>query len=95
MMGQTELCKWLRENSSGIYRPASDAADEIEHLAASKDQHFQQAMLNGAKANELRFVLLALDERLKECSSIPASAADAYDSYYRDMVAEALKTPNV
>lgn len=59
-MGRTELCAWLRANSSGIYRPAAEAADEIEHLAAAKDQHFAQAMENGAKANELRKVLADL-----------------------------------
>jgi hypothetical protein len=31
-----ELCKWLRENSSGIYRPAAAAADLIEDLLAHK-----------------------------------------------------------
>jgi len=27
------LCTWLRANSSGVYRPANDAADAIERLA--------------------------------------------------------------
>lgn len=37
-----ELCKWLRENSSGIYRPAANAADLIEDLLARKsDQVFR------------------------------------------------------
>ena len=27
-----ELTKWLRENSSGVYRPAAEAADLIERL---------------------------------------------------------------
>jgi hypothetical protein len=31
-MNRTELCAWLRANSSGIYRPAADAAAEIERL---------------------------------------------------------------
>jgi uncharacterized protein (DUF1501 family) len=57
MMGRSELCAWLRANSSGIYRPAAEAADEIEHLAAAKDQHFAQAMENGAKANAYREAL--------------------------------------
>ena len=33
-MKTSDLCKWLRNNSSGIYRPARDAADLIEHLTA-------------------------------------------------------------
>ena len=31
-MTNEELKKWLRDNSSGVYRPASDAADLIERL---------------------------------------------------------------
>ena len=27
-----ELCKWLRDNSSGCYRPSAMAADRIEEL---------------------------------------------------------------
>ena len=34
-MNRTELCEWLRANSSGIYRPAADAAVEIEYLSAA------------------------------------------------------------
>ena len=57
MMSRTELCAWLRANSSGAYRPAAEAADEIEHLAAVKHQHFMQAIENGNKVNELRAAL--------------------------------------
>ena len=53
-MGQTELCQWLRANSSGINRPAAEAAETIEYLSAARDGHFQQAMKNGAKANAFR-----------------------------------------
>jgi len=31
-MKRPELCLWLRANSSGIYRPAAEAANEIERL---------------------------------------------------------------
>ena len=31
-MTTPELTKWLRENSSGAYRPAAEAADLIESL---------------------------------------------------------------
>ena len=47
----------------------------------------------GGEIEKLRGVLRDLDVRLRECSNISASAEDAYDSYYQDMVAEAL-TPN-
>jgi hypothetical protein len=33
-MSKTELCAWLRANSSGIYRPAAEAAAMIEADAA-------------------------------------------------------------
>jgi hypothetical protein len=36
-MNTSELCIWLRQNSAGIYRPAADAANEIEHLRAERD----------------------------------------------------------
>jgi hypothetical protein len=35
-MTPQELCAWLREHSSGVYRPAADAADLIEQLLADK-----------------------------------------------------------
>lgn len=31
-MTTPELTKWLRENSSGVYRPAAEAADLIERM---------------------------------------------------------------
>lgn len=34
----TELCKWLRDHSSGIYRPSAQAAARIEELSALASQ---------------------------------------------------------
>lgn len=31
-MNDKELCQWLRDNSSGVYRPSAQAADRIESL---------------------------------------------------------------
>ena len=31
-MDDETLCKWLRENSSGTYRPSALAADRLERL---------------------------------------------------------------
>jgi hypothetical protein len=31
-MSNSELCKWLRDNSAGVYRKAAEAADVIEQL---------------------------------------------------------------
>lgn len=52
-MGRAELCAWLRAASTGENGPAAQAADEIEHLAGISSRHFEQAMKNGAAANEL------------------------------------------
>ena len=37
-MNDTQLCEWLRDNSSGIYRPSAQAADRIEELLARNAQ---------------------------------------------------------
>jgi hypothetical protein len=34
-MNSNDLCAWLRENSSGAYRPAAEAVDRIEQLEAA------------------------------------------------------------
>lgn len=59
-MTRIELCVWLRSNSSGIYRPAAEAADEIELLASElnrvKNQHKNAVMrLEAAHADLLRY----------------------------------------
>ena len=36
-MEDKDLCSWLRENSSGVYRPAEIAADRIEELLKSNN----------------------------------------------------------
>jgi hypothetical protein len=33
-----ELAQWLRDNSSGIYRPAAVAADRMEELERERDE---------------------------------------------------------
>lgn len=53
-ISRTELCQWLRANSSGIYHHAADAADVIEMLAQLSDQHFARAMANGGEVIRLR-----------------------------------------
>ena len=34
-MTLNDLCAWLRANSSGVYRPAAEAASQIEMLAVA------------------------------------------------------------
>ncbi len=37
-MTTSELTTWLRDNSSGIYRPARDAADRLEELVRQLEE---------------------------------------------------------
>lgn len=37
-MTNAELCAWLREHSSGVYRPSAEAAERIEELSATVDR---------------------------------------------------------
>lgn len=53
-----ELCKWLRDNSSGDYRPSAHAADTIEHDALN--YQILLADLNTLKAER--------DELITQCS---------------------------
>jgi hypothetical protein len=65
MMDPTELCMWLRANSSGIYRPAAEAADEIERLRGIVPEVLEK--LNDdlcAENQRLRGLLAAERERL-------------------------------
>ena len=32
-----DLCKWLRDHSSGVYRKSAEAAEVIENLEAKRD----------------------------------------------------------
>ncbi len=64
MLEQKELCEWLRNNSSGIYRPAAEAADEIERLQKAWDSSFKQALDKGQQAARLRD---ALNDLLNDC----------------------------
>ena len=39
---------------------------------------------------DVRAALIELDQRLRRCAEFSISAAEAYDSYYKEMVAQAL-----
>lgn len=43
-----------------------------------------------AAAPDLLNALIAIDQRMTECAATPASAADTYDSYYQEMVRDAI-----
>ena len=34
-MNNDKLCKWLKDNSSGIYKPAAEAAERIKELEST------------------------------------------------------------
>lgn len=63
MMTRTELCAWLRANSSGIYWPAADAADEIERLEAALCEIANADMTTNGFQRMAREALLGSHER--------------------------------
>ena len=95
MMGRTELCQWLRDNSSGVYRPAAEAAAEIEMLAAAKDQHFAQAMENGANANNMCALLRDIDANMRRAWKDGSLSADAWPTDLAQRVTRLLAPYNV
>ena len=50
MSDNKKLCKWLRDNSSGAYRPSAEAAELIEKLEAERDAYKEKL----DKVNSLR-----------------------------------------
>ena len=61
-MTTPELTQWLRDNSSGVYRPAAEAADVIEQLERERDEAGKQ---RDRLAKELR--LIAEGTSCREC----------------------------
>lgn len=43
ILNDRDLCKWLRDNSSGAYRPSARAADRIESLTEWIKEHGKQS----------------------------------------------------
>ena len=67
-------------------------APEFESHRAWVEQYaFFVWLARAEKAQRVRDALEALDARLRECLKAPISAAEAYDSFYQEMVADALK----
>jgi len=74
-----ELTQWLRDNSSGVYRPAAEAADVIEQLQRERDEAREQG-------NDMREKWLAKNQC---CEYLGAELHEAINQ--RDRLAEALK----
>ena len=74
-MTTPELTKWLRENSSGVYRPAADAADliddlvkrftKLEHERDILKKHISIMDISHKTANDEYFELAADNEKLE------------------------------
>jgi Mg2+ and Co2+ transporter CorA len=73
-----ELTQWLRDNSSGFYRPAAEAADVIEQLKRERDEAREQR----DEARE------KLDRGLKENRDLWSSNAELIEQ--RDRLAEVM-----
>jgi hypothetical protein len=67
-MTKQELCEWLRANSSGIYRPAAEAADTIERLDALCREMIRSVALYLADNGDATFdsAMANWDQRRKE-----------------------------
>ena len=70
-MNNKKLCQWLRANSSGIYRPAAEAAVELERLtsvvkaANSQAEHFErECYLRGEEIERLRAALTRISRTM-------------------------------
>jgi len=53
-MTTPQLTKWLRENSSGIYRPAAEAADLIDRLVRELEINTQEIDSYGEPGSNFR-----------------------------------------
>lgn len=85
MIGRSELLAKLDQEadawdsgSGDIAALLREAKAEIEHLAGAAASHFQQAMLNGEKANERRAALEVIGAW--ECKG--DSVAESYDQIF-------------
>lgn len=69
----------------------SSATGKFEKLTAETDAN--APLIDAAPA--LLAALKELDARLRECASQPISAAEAYDSFYQDIVSDAIAQAEV
>ena len=56
-MNNDKLCKWLKENSSGVYRPAAEAAERIKEL---EDALFEIACLPSSREDEAHILAMSV-----------------------------------
>jgi len=68
-MTTPELTKWLRDNSSGVYRPAAEAADLIEALV-KQNAELKRELTNEQK-NYYALASQHLHENLLRLTSSP------------------------
>ena len=51
-MNNQDLCKWLRNNSSGAYRPSAEAANRIEEMQVLLERIKRDLLLRGETDSE-------------------------------------------
>ena len=74
MSDNSNLCRWLRANSSGIYRQAATAADVIEYL---------EAQLQKAKIDTKPTAILILRDIIESEHKDPENINTVCVSYQR------------
>lgn len=72
-MTTPELIQWLRENSSGVYRPANDAADLLVRL------YGRNTALVAALREARDFVNTLLDSTPKDAAALLSNSAEGMD----------------
>ena len=75
-MSNEELKKWLRENSSGNYRPAAEAAALIEQLEEGLESFGRAVMALEARRAEER---IAADKKEKELCDLLMRIREDYN----------------
>ena len=65
-MEDPELCKWLRDNSSGTYRPSAEAASRIEELREALALCRHQASYSVGDSNALSIQLSKIRKTVSE-----------------------------
>ena len=56
-MNNDKLCKWLKDNSSGIYKPAAEAAERIKEL---EEALFEITCLPSSREDEAHVMAMTI-----------------------------------
>lgn len=87
----------IKTSASGNYFVYSDSACKSDDRIAGINYCYPNTDIASANARliaacpDLLAALQAIDQRLRECSRFPITASEAYDTFYQDIVSDAIK----